>query len=60
MEKMEDTKTALYDLSSDPGQKKPIKDVRVTDRLNSELFRLMRSNDAPPESIRRMEESLLK
>ena len=59
-EKMEDTKTALYDLSSDPGQKKPIKDVSVTDRLNSELFRLMRSNDAPPESIRRMEESLLK
>ena len=59
-EKMEDTKTALYDLYIDPGQEKPIKDVSVTDRLNSELFRLMRSNDAPPESIRRMEESLLK
>lgn len=28
-------------------------------RLNRELFRLMKENDAPPEAVRRMEESLV-
>jgi hypothetical protein len=58
-EKMEDTNTVLYDLEADPGQTTPIDDPVVIDRLNQELFRLMMENDAPPEAVKRMQESLV-
>ncbi|MCG8361684.1 MAG: hypothetical protein MI920_39515, partial [Kiloniellales bacterium] len=58
-EKMEDTNTVLYDLETDPGQTRPIDDRAVLDRLNDELFRLMKELDAPPEAVRRMKESLV-
>lgn len=58
-EKMEDTNTVLYDLQADPGQTTPLNDSAVIERLNAELFRLMKENDAPPEAVRRMEKSLV-
>lgn len=57
-EKMEDTRTVLYDLKTDPGQMAPIDDVQARRRLSRALFRLMAENDAPPEAIKRMKESL--
>ena len=57
-EKMEDTNTVLYDLESDPGQTRPLSNRAVIDRLNGELFRLMAELDAPPETVKRMRESL--
>ena len=58
-EKMEDTQTVLFDVIADPKQTEPVNDVSLIKRLNKELFRLMRENDAPREAIQRMEESLL-
>jgi hypothetical protein len=55
---MEDTSTVLYDLQTDPGQTTPIDDPAVRQRLKDGLFRLMAENDAPPEAVRRMHESL--
>ena len=57
-EKMEDTDTVLYDAEADPGQTTPVDDPAVKKRLNDELFRLMAENDAPPEAVKRMKESL--
>lgn len=57
-EMMEDTNTVLYDLKTDPGQTTPVDDPTVKKRLKEELFRLMAANDAPPEAIERMKESL--
>jgi hypothetical protein len=57
-ERMEDTNTVLYDLETDPGQTTPIDDAAVKRRLRNELFALMQANDAPPETIARMTESL--
>jgi arylsulfatase A-like enzyme len=57
-EKMEDTDTVLYDVEADPGQTTPVDDPAVKKRLNDELFRLMAENDAPPEAVKRMKESL--
>ena len=57
-EKMEDTNTVLYDLQTDPGQENPISDPLVVERLNNELFRLMKENDAPIETVDRMKASL--
>jgi len=58
-EKMEDTKTVMYNVRIDPGQTEPVNDPDVIARLNNDLFRLMRENDAPKETINRMEESLI-
>jgi len=57
-EKMEDTNTVLYDLATDPGQTAPVNDADVKRRLNDALFRMMAENDAPPEAVARMRESL--
>lgn len=57
-EMMEDTNTVLYDLATDPGQERPIEGIEVKRRLKRALFSLMAENDAPPEAIKRMTESL--
>lgn len=57
-EMMEDTRTVLYDLETDPGQTRPITDRAILERLNAELFRLMSENDAPSEVIRRMTDAV--
>ena len=57
-EKMEDTQSVIYDVLSDPGQTKPITDRSIFDRLNKEMMRLINENDAPIETILRMEESI--
>ena len=57
-EKMEDTQSVIYDVLSDPGQTKPITDRSIFDRLNKEMMRLINENDAPMETILRMEESI--
>jgi len=55
---MEDTNTVLYDLETDPGQTTPIDDPAVKARLRNALFEMMAANDAPPEAVKRMRESL--
>jgi hypothetical protein len=55
---MEDTNTVLYDLETDPGQTTPIDDPDVKHRLKRALYRLMTENNAPPEAVKRMQESL--
>jgi hypothetical protein len=55
---MEDTQSVIYDVLSDPGQTKPITDRSIFDRLNKEMMRLINENDAPMETILRMEESI--
>ena len=57
-EKMEDTQSVIYDVLSDPEQLKPIRDETVIKRLNEEMMRLMKENDAPKEAIIRMSESI--
>ena len=57
-EKMEDTQSVIYDVLSDPGQTKPIMEKAVLERLNEEMMRLIQLNDAPKETILRMEESI--
>ena len=59
-EKMEDTQSAIYDVSIDPQQSKKIEDVEVKERLNAELLRLIKENDAPTEALLRMEKALRK
>lgn len=44
--------------ATNTGQTSPIDDPAIKPRLKEELFRLMRANDATPEAIARMEESL--
>jgi arylsulfatase A-like enzyme len=56
-EQVEETVTVLYDLQEDPGQMQPITDPKIIDRLNREMFRLMRELDAPKETILRFQES---
>lgn len=57
-EKMEDTHTVLYDLETDPGQTTPLDSPEVKRRLREALFKMMDENDAPPEAVARMKESL--
>ncbi len=56
-EKMEDTINTVYDIKKDPGQTIPVSDKKIIDRLNKELMRLIKENDAPKETIIRMSES---
>ena len=51
----QDTNTVLYDLRTDPAQLQPVLDADVQARLQAALTRLMRANDAPPESFRRLD-----
>jgi arylsulfatase A-like enzyme len=57
-EKMEETQSAIYDVSLDPGQQQKIENLQVKAKLDAELLRLIRENDAPTEALKRMEESL--
>jgi hypothetical protein len=47
--------TRLYDLQTDPGQDKPIRDPAQEHRLLALMARLMAEDDAPPEAFRRLE-----
>lgn len=55
---MEETQSAIYDVSLDPGQQQKIENLQVKAKLDAELLRLIRENDAPTEALKRMEESL--
>jgi arylsulfatase A-like enzyme len=45
----------LFDLASDPGQERPVKDNPALEQSMKEiLIALMRANDAPPEQYRRL------
>ena len=57
-EKMEDTKSVIFDVSNDPSQTKPILDKKVLERLNKAMINIMQNNDAPKETILRMLESI--
>jgi arylsulfatase A-like enzyme len=46
--------TVLYDLESDPGQKKPLQDKAVEAEMIRKMCRLMRENDAPEEQFTRL------
>ncbi len=45
----------MYDLATDPGQDKPIRDPAQEQRMLALMARLMAENDAPPEAFRRLE-----
>ncbi len=47
--------TRLYDLATDPGQDKPIRDPKQEQRMLALMARLMAEDDAPPEAFRRLE-----
>jgi arylsulfatase A-like enzyme len=47
--------TRLYDLATDPGQDKPIRDPAQEQRMLALMARLMAEDDAPPEAFRRLE-----
>jgi arylsulfatase A-like enzyme len=44
----------LYDLESDPLQKKPINSPEITARMKQKMIRLMREHDAPEEQFERL------
>jgi hypothetical protein len=46
--------TRLYDLTTDPGQEKPVHNVEVTARLDRLMASLMTANEAPPEAFARL------
>jgi len=45
---------ALYDLSIDPGQERPIKDIDAEKKMIDHMIKLMEENDAPEEQYRRL------
>lgn len=47
-------RTMLFDLQSDPGQTRPVRDEAVEARLTGLLIDLMRQADAPPEQFQRL------
>ena len=51
----QDTTTVLYDLAGDPAQLHPVQDAAVEGRLAAAMQRLMRANDAPVESFKRLD-----
>ena len=52
---IEDTDTVLYDLHSDPGQRRPVDEPDVEARLVSRMRHLMVANEAPPEAFARLD-----
>lgn len=46
--------TRLYDLTTDPGQEKPIDDMANEKRLVDLMLGLMQANEAPPEAFTRL------
>jgi arylsulfatase A-like enzyme len=47
--------TRLYDLETDPGQARPLRDAAQEQRLLALMARVMAEDDAPPEAFRRLE-----
>ena len=47
--------TRLYDLATDPGQDRPIRDPAQEQRMLALMARLMVEDHAPPEAFRRLE-----
>ncbi|TPW25971.1 sulfatase [Pararhizobium mangrovi] len=47
--------TRLYDLKTDPGQERPLRDEETEARMADVMARLMKANDAPPEAFSRLE-----
>ena len=47
--------TRLYDLESDPGQERPLRDPETEARLTGLMVELMAENDAPPEAFARIQ-----
>jgi arylsulfatase A-like enzyme len=47
--------TRLYDLTTDPGQDKPLRDPAQERRMLALMARLMAEDHAPPEAFRRLE-----
>jgi len=50
----EDTRTVLYDLESDPGQRTPMSNPAIEQRLLHSMRTLMIQNEAPPEAFARL------
>jgi hypothetical protein len=50
--------TRLYDLRTDPGQARPLRDSEHELRLMTLMARLMQANEAPPEAFQRLGFSL--
>lgn len=46
--------TLLYDLETDPSQEHPIQDAEIEERMQRNMVRLMRENDAPKEQYVRL------
>ena len=46
--------TLLYDLETDPSQEHPIQDEEIEERMQRNMVRLMRENDAPKEQYVRL------
>lgn len=51
---MEDCKSVVFDLQTDPSQLKPLSHPVVEARLAQEMFRQMKANDAPQEAFVRL------
>ena len=51
---IEDARTVLYDLNTDPRQMQPLQDAATEGRLQREMQKLMHANEAPPEAYRRL------
>lgn len=51
---VEDADTVLYDLESDPGQERPIRDEAVVSRIRDEMSRVMALHQAPEEAFSRL------
>lgn len=52
--KIEDARTVLYDLQTDPGQTAPLDDPETEARMISEMQKIMQRNEAPPEAYSRL------
>jgi len=51
---MRDTKSAIYDLESDPRQENPIHDAVLEKQLATKMAELMTKHGAPPEAFKRL------
>jgi arylsulfatase A-like enzyme len=49
-----DCRTVLYDLQNDPDQNAPYRDPVEEKRLEQEMIKVMRANEAPPEAFTRL------
>jgi hypothetical protein len=49
-----ESETRLYDLETDPGQERPLRDSAVEARMVASMRALMTANGAPPEAFARL------